>query len=105
MATQKMKKPPIKDVETALKPYLERHPNAQLDSYSQNSVSIRIRVIDPDFDGLDRGKRHDLIWDYLEKALPEHLIQQVTVLLLLTPDETDTSYSNMDFEDPIPSNL
>ena len=104
-ARTRTQNPPIPEISVALKPYLDAHPNAKLDSYAQNSVSIRIRVIDPDFRDVNRADRYDLIWDFLEEKLPEHLIQQITVLLLLTPDEVETSFANMDFEDPIPSRL
>lgn len=94
----------IPEITAALRPYLDQHPNAVEESYPQNSASIRVRVIDPDFQGIDRFDRHDLIWPYLE-TLPEHIMMQITVLLLLTPEETATSFANTDFENPIPSRL
>jgi len=102
--TKKRRKPPIPEVSEALRPYLDQHPKAREDSYSQNSASIRVRVIDPDFEGIDRVDRYDLIWKYLE-TLPEHILVQITVLLSLTPDEAKTSFANMDFDHPIPSRL
>ncbi len=80
------------------------HPHARIDSYRQNSASLRIRIIDPDFRGKDRAERFDQVWDLLE-GLPEAIQSQITVLLLLTPDETKTSPANVDFEHPIPSRL
>jgi stress-induced morphogen len=84
--------------------YQTAHPQSEVRSYRQNSASIRIRIIDPDFKKLDRARRHDLIWDILEQ-LPEDTQSQVTILLLLTPEETKKSIANMDFENPIPSRL
>ena len=88
----------------ALETYRASHPSAKIDSYRQNSASIRIRIIDADFQKLDRAVRHDLIWEILEQ-LPEDIQSQVTVLLLLTPAETKKSIANLDFENPIPSRL
>jgi stress-induced morphogen len=87
-----------------LEAYRASHPSAKIDSYRQNSASIRIRIIDPDFKKMDRARRHDLIWDFLEQ-LPEDTQSQITILLLLTPEETKKSIANMDFENPIPSRL
>jgi hypothetical protein len=91
----------IKDV---LESHKRSHPGAQIDSYRQNSGSIRIRIIDPDFRKLDKALRHDQVWEILE-PLPEDILSQITVLLLLTPEEVKTSFANMDFENPIPSRL
>jgi stress-induced morphogen len=84
--------------------YKPSHSSAQIDSYRQNSASIRIRIIDPSFKGADRGARHDQVWGLLEH-LPEDVQSQITVLLLLTPEEAKTSIANMDFNNPIPSRL
>ncbi len=80
------------------------HPDTEIVSYRQNSGSIRIRIIDPDFRKLDKALRHDQVWEILEQ-LPEDIQSQITVLLLLTPEEVKTSFANMDFENPIPSRL
>lgn len=80
------------------------HPKAEITAYRQNSGSIRIRIIDPDFRPLDKALRHDQVWELLER-LPEDIQSQITVLLLLSPDETKRSIANMDFENPIPSRL
>ena len=94
----------VREVLKVLGSYESLHPNAKVKSYRQNSQSIRIRIIDPDFRKLDKALRHDHIWEILEK-LPEDIQSQITVLLLLSPEETQTSFANMDFENPIPSRL
>ncbi len=53
---------------------------------------------------MDKAERHDLIWKILE-SLPESMLSQISILLLLTPEEVKGSFANMDFEDPIPSRL
>ena len=35
--------------------------------YRQNSVSVRIRIVDPDFHGMSKADRNDLVWDYLDR--------------------------------------
>jgi hypothetical protein len=100
-------RPPDDDVQAVLallNEYKASHPGSKVKSYRQNSASIRIRIIDPGFAGEDRATRDDLIWKILE-GLPERIQSQITVLLLLTPEETKTSFANMDFEKPIPSGL
>src|SRR5437899_594362 len=40
----------------ALATYEAQHPRAKIEGYRQNSVSIRIRIIDPDFAGIGRAE-------------------------------------------------
>lgn len=94
----------VQQVLDALGQYKCDHPNAQIEVRRQNSVSIRIRIVDPDFDGLDRVDREPSVWNVLE-TLPEEVFANITMLLLLTPDETEGSLANREFEDPIPSRL
>ena len=91
----------LKSLETFYRP---GHPEAEIDSYRQNSASIRIKIIDPEFRHMDRVSRDNQIWEILGKQ-PEDIQSQITVVLLLTPEETKTSFANMDFENPIPSRL
>ena len=91
-------------VRQALNPYQDQHPGAQIHFKRQNSVSIRIRIIDPDFAGISRADRHEIVWHFLE-GLPEDVQSQVTLLIPLTPDETSTSIANLEFENPTLSNL
>ena len=41
------------------------------DAYRYNSASIRVRVIDPRFDGLSREKRDVMVEEYLDQLPPE----------------------------------
>jgi len=94
----------IKKLRSALAQYEHHFPEAQISVYRKNSVSIRVRVIDPSFCGLGRAERHDRLWSYLEKA-PEALQGDISMLVLLTPDEVSTSFANLEFADPTPSKL
>jgi len=91
----------VQQICKALSQYKRDHPNAQIEVRRQNSVSIRIRIVDPDFAGLDRVDREPAVWGVL-KTLPEDIFTDITMLLLLSPNETQRSLANQEFEDPIP---
>jgi stress-induced morphogen len=91
-------------VVAALSKYQDQHPDAEIEVYRQNSVSLRVRIVDPDFSGISRADRHDIVWGVLEE-LPEEIQSQVSLLLLLTPEEIGKSFANTEFENPIPSSL
>ena len=94
----------IEQIGTALHDYEAVHPQAQIDLYRQNPVSVRVRIIDPDFAGQGKPLRNQVAWRYLE-PLPDDVQSDISTLLLLTPEETETSFANFEFDDPIPSNL
>jgi hypothetical protein len=80
------------------------HPMAEIEVYRQNSASIRIRIIDPDFQRFDRVDRDAQVWGILTK-LPADIQSEISLLVLLTPEEKQTSFSSIEFDDPIPSRL
>ena len=88
----------------ALAAYERDHPSAHIDVYRQNAVSVRIRIIDPSFKRLEKSARHDAVWQYLD-SLPEEMQSDVSMLVLLSPDEKSASFANLEFEDPVPSSL
>lgn len=94
----------VEQIRTALEAYEGAHPNARVDLYRQNTVSVRIRVVDPDFLGVDKPTRHANVWNHLQ-GLPEDVVGDISMLLLLTPQEMKGSFSNLEFEDPVPSIL
>jgi hypothetical protein len=94
----------VEQVLDVLAQYAEQHPNARIDAYRQNSASIRLRIIDPEFETIDRVRREELIWDILG-GLPEGIQSQITLVLLLSPKEASLSLANFEFENPLPSNL
>lgn len=94
----------IDRIKDALERYQADHPRSQIDLYRQNPVSVRVRVIDPEFEGRGRVERSDIVWNYL-KSLTDECQSDISMLVLLAPDETEKSFSNMEFEDPIPSIL
>ncbi|HTW93192.1 MAG TPA: hypothetical protein VMD30_00260 [Tepidisphaeraceae bacterium] len=86
------------------KEYAAGHPSAKVDVYRQDAVSVRIRVIDPDFRGKNRVERDDLLWAILER-LPEQDREDITMVIPLTPQEQKESLANFEFEHPTKSDL
>ena len=84
---------------------------ARVDAYRYNSASIRVRVIDPRFEGLKREKRDALVEPHLD-TLPERTQADIMTLLTLAPSELQqTPHTfrgflwNIEFDDPSPSIL
>jgi hypothetical protein len=94
----------VQQVLDILTEYERTHPQAQIEGRRQNSVSIRLRIIDPDFQGMDRIEREPEIWQLLRK-LPEEVFVNITMLLLLTPEEAEHSLASQEFDHPIPSRV
>jgi hypothetical protein len=88
----------------SLAEYGQRHPNARIEVRRQNSVAIRIRILDADLADVKPVDREDAVWPLLE-ALPEDIFSCITMVLLLTPDEAEKSIASAEFDDPIPSAL
>lgn len=92
----------LDSVRESLEDFDRRHPHARIDIYRRNSISVRIRVVDPCFTGLRKSDRHALVWEQL-KTLPDEVLGDISMLVLLSPDEVDGSFANLEFEDPAPS--
>lgn len=106
MAIKHPKRPDetIKQIVNALKDYERGHPNATIELKRQNSVSVRIRVLDVGFKGKPRSEREDEFWEALER-LPEDVVSEISMVLLLTPDEARDSFASFEFDNPIRSRL
>lgn len=78
------------------------------DAYRYNSASIRVRVIDPRFEGLAAEERDSMV-EPLLKQLPEEIQADIMNLITLSPSEASGSSKmslvNLEFEDPSPSRL
>ncbi|MCO6457220.1 MAG: hypothetical protein J5I93_18135 [Pirellulaceae bacterium] len=94
----------LRAIADALAMYERRHASAKTEVYRQNSASVRARIVDIDFAGISKADRHDTVWEFL-KDLPEEQQAEISVLLLLTPDELAMSFANYEFEHPVPSRL
>src|SRR5260370_18773200 len=94
----------LKEIVKALEKYEAAHPKAKIETYRQNSVSIRIRIISPEFEGMIRTKREEALWAFLNE-LPEETAAEVSLVLLLTPHEPKHSFATAEFDDPITPKL
>ena len=83
----------------AIRPYLDAHCSAEAELFRFSPTSVRMRIIDPDFRGKSRSERHKTLWAILY-PLDEDVLGELTMLLLLTPEERATSTLNRDFEGP-----
>jgi stress-induced morphogen len=84
--------------------YQASHRHAKIDAYRQNAASIRVRIVDPDFEGSNRVERNRRISQLLQQ-LSEHVESQITQLLLLKPEVTKISFANLEFNHPVPAAL
>ena len=83
----------------------------QADAYRYNSASIRVRVVDPGFEGMPREQRDALVERYLDQ-LPPETQRDIVTLFTFAPSElvrTPTTFReyllNTEFDDPSPSML
>jgi stress-induced morphogen len=72
--------------------------------YRYNPASIRVRVIDKRFHGLSLVERERLAWPTIENLSPDSR-QDLTVVLLLSPDEAGRSLMSLEFDQPVKSML
>ncbi|HXD86399.1 MAG TPA: hypothetical protein VN641_07885 [Urbifossiella sp.] len=94
--------PAVKRILEKLNQYQSEHPRARIQVYRQNRFSIRIRVIDPAFQKLSRSERARMVWPLL-RELPDDTLTEVSMVLLIPPEEIETSMVSREFDDPLPS--
>lgn len=97
--------------ETRMVEDLLRQHFKQADSYRYNSASIRVRVIDPSFEGMQREKRDAMVEQYLDQ-LPPDIQRDIVTLFTFAPSDlqrTPTTFKehmlNAEFDNPSPSML
>jgi len=96
--------PIVDQIAEALAAYERKHPQSRITIYRQNPYSVRVRIIDPDFQGMSKADRNDYVWRFFD-PLSDESQADVSMLVLLTPSEVKKSFANMEFEDPVPSEL
>ena len=96
--------PQVEQILDVLAAYERAHPQAQIEGRRHSPVSVRLRILDPDFHGKDRLEREPEIWQLLQQ-LPDDVFVNITMLLLLTPEEAEKSFASQEFEHPIPSRV
>jgi hypothetical protein len=96
--------PVMKQIGKSLKPYDDAHPTANIELDRRNNVSVRIRIIDQDFRGKSRAEREKEIWPLFD-VLPEDAVADITMLLLITPEEQEESLASFEFDHPTKSRI
>ena len=93
-------------IDSYLKQYFQ-----QALSYRYNSAAIRVRVIDPRFEGLSREQRDGMVEPYLNQ-LPLETQRDILMLLTFAPADLERPPAtfrefmlNVEFEHPSPSML
>jgi hypothetical protein len=83
----------------------------QVDAYRYNSASIRVRVIDRQFESIPREKRDEMVEPHLEK-LPERTQADIVTLFTFAPSDLKQTPKtlrevmlNTEFDNPSPSML
>lgn len=89
----------IESIITGLERYAYDHPEAVIDLYRYNPAAIRVRIIDPVFQGKPRHVRHQYVWKYLEQ-LSDDDVGDISLFVLITPEEQPRSPGNLEFEYP-----
>ncbi len=93
--------------ETRLVEEVLRREFPNTDAYRYNSASIRVRVVDPRFEGKPNAQR-DVMVEPLLSQLPEPIQADIMNLATFSPSEVSgpsRSLWNLEFEDPSPSML
>lgn len=98
--------PETRTVENLLRKHFQ-----QADSYRYNAASIRVRVIDPRFEGMSREKRDAMVEQFLDQ-LPPETQRDIVTLFTFAPSELQRAPTtfrefmlNTEFDDPSPSVL
>jgi hypothetical protein len=80
----------------------------KVEAYRFNSASIRVRIIDSQFEGKPIEEREDLVLPRVQK-LPKRIREDILMLLMIAPSELQTltrqMLVNLEFEDPRASNF
>lgn len=84
-----------------LEEFDKRHPKSEIDAYRYSDVSVRVRIVSPHFKGQSRAEREEEIWELLSH-IPEDVVAELSLLLLLAPEEKAKSLANFEFENPTP---
>lgn len=95
--SEKIKTPETEEIEQLLN---RTFPETEV--YRYNSASIRVRIVDERFKGKSASERDAMVEPHLAR-LPEDTQADITMLLLLAPDEIEEAphnLVNLEFEHP-----
>ena len=86
----------VKKIARKLESYQTDHPEAEIEVYRYSPASVRVRVVDPAFHPMSRSDRSKYVWPLL-RQLPEETLSEVSMVLLISPDEKASSPVSQEF--------
>ncbi len=92
----------VRALKSALDDYEGRHPGSEASLYRRNPASIRIRVVNPRFEGMSKSRRHSDLWEFVASRVPEDTLSDLSLVLTVAPAELRLSLANVEFEHPVP---
>lgn len=93
----------VQQVLDVLAEYERDHPDALIEARRTGYDFIHVRIIDPNFERIERSKlRKDTIWPLFYEKLPDEIISDITRVILVTPEEAPHNGSSIEFDDPLP---
>lgn len=95
----------LDEIIRSLEAFAEDHPTAKVDVYRWNSVSVRVRIVDPAFSEFSKAERSRLIWRKYLIGLSDEAQSDISSMTLLTPEEAPRSIANLEFDDPSVSEI
>jgi hypothetical protein len=78
--------------------YAAGHPRASVMAYRPDGWSIRVRVIDPDFELPERTDRLAELFEPIISELPFAVQERIGLVLPLTPEEASDSPTSAEFD-------
>src|SRR5207244_950501 len=84
--------------------YLPRHPKAEFSVFRSSPANVHIRILDPDVRGVDIPERDDMAWEVLDE-LPDEVVSDISVVLLLPPEDRDAYELSREFDTPTRSRV
>jgi hypothetical protein len=89
-------------VRDCLEQFCLEHPDTTVELYRHNPMSIRVRIVNAAYRDIDVTERHGAAWQYLADRLPVDALEEISILLTLTPEEVSREIGSLDFDDPVP---
>jgi len=86
---QRQRTDETRQVEAVLRPHF-----TEVHAWRFNQASIRVSIVDKQFEGLKRGKRVALVEPYIA-TLPDETQSRMVVMFLLTPKELPRAHSTL----------
>ena len=86
----------VEQIDSALKAYKSKHPDADIKVKRHNSAAVWICIVDSIFEGKGLAAREEEVWPILEQ-LPADVREEISMLLLVPPSEANDSLLDSEF--------